>query len=57
LLMPRIRSRWSIVPGFKTVDGRPLNELGFDPILKMPELETFVEGVKKRKVCALMSWG
>jgi len=27
-----------------------LNELGFDPILKMPDFETFAAGVKKRKV-------
>ena len=29
---------------------RPLNELGFDPILKMPDFETFAGGVTKRKV-------
>jgi formamidopyrimidine-DNA glycosylase len=32
------------------VDGRPLNELGFDPILKMPEFEWFAGTVVKRKV-------
>jgi formamidopyrimidine-DNA glycosylase len=32
------------------VDVRPLNELGFDPILKMPDFEWFAETVNKRKV-------
>ena len=32
------------------VNCRPLKELGFDPILKMPDFETFAHGVKKRKV-------
>jgi hypothetical protein len=27
-----------------------LKELGFDPILKMPDFETFANGVVKRKV-------
>ena len=27
-----------------------MNELGFDPILKMPDFETFAGGVMKRKV-------
>jgi len=29
---------------------RPLNELGFDPILRMPDFETFRSAVAKRKV-------
>lgn len=35
--------------------GRPLNELGFDPILKMPDFETFASGVTERKVSCLRS--
>ena len=29
---------------------RPLNELGFDPILKMPDFDSFAASVGKRKV-------
>lgn len=32
------------------VDARPLKELGFDPILKMPDFDTFAATVVKRKV-------
>jgi hypothetical protein len=32
-----------------------LNELGFDPILNMPDFEVFATGVGKRKVSLL--WG
>jgi hypothetical protein len=34
--------------------GRPLKELGFDPILNMPDFETFAAAVGKRKVVAFL---
>jgi len=33
-----------------SIDVRPLKELGFDPILKMPDFESFAAAVGKRKV-------
>ena len=50
--MPRIHLQYRIFfcSIYEWLTFSPLNELGFDPILKMPDLDTFVEAVGKRKV-------
>jgi hypothetical protein len=50
LSIPKIRSLLCKSLPRALVDARPLKELGFDPILKMPDFDTFAAAVVKRKV-------